>query len=48
VAALDMPPAMGMDVPKLGLVEETAWPVPRVAPLLAWTDAVMERGPPGV
>jgi hypothetical protein len=48
VATLDLPPAMEMDVPKLGLVEETAWPAPQVGPVQAWTDAVMERGPPGV
>ena len=46
VATLDLPPAMGMDVPPLGLVAEAILPAMQATPVIAWGDAFLERGPP--
>jgi hypothetical protein len=48
VATLDLPPAMGMDVPALGLAEQVVAAVVRGTPVIEWVDACSERGPPGV
>lgn len=46
VATLDLPPAIGIDVPPLGLIEQLNVPAPLEAPVIAWGDAHPERGPP--
>jgi hypothetical protein len=46
LATLDLAPAMGMDVPPLGLVDELIHPLPQAAPVMALADPSSERGPP--
>jgi len=46
VAALDLPPAIGMELPKLGLVEEAIATPQQVTPVIAQVDPISERGPP--
>jgi hypothetical protein len=46
LATLDLPPAIGMDVPPLGLVDELIPPSSQAAPILARVNPSSERGPP--
>ena len=46
LAALDLPPALGMDVPALGLVDELKLAAPIAATMAAHVLPVSERGPP--
>jgi hypothetical protein len=46
LATLDVPPAVGMDVPAPTLVAVANVPAPRVAPLIELGGPASDRGPP--
>jgi hypothetical protein len=46
LAALDLPPALGLDVPALGLVDELMLSAPIAPTMVAYLLPVSERGPP--
>jgi hypothetical protein len=46
VATLDLPPAIGLDVPALGFVSVIPPVAPSDAPVLPFTPTWSERGPP--
>jgi hypothetical protein len=46
LAALDLPPAFGLDVPKLGLVDDLKLSTPIAPAKVAYLLPVSERGPP--
>ena len=48
LATLDLPPAIALDIPKLGFVEEATPPARQIAPTIAWVDPDSARGPPDV
>jgi hypothetical protein len=46
LAALDLPPALSLDVPALGLVDELKLATPIRSTMVAYLLPVSERGPP--
>ena len=46
VGTLDLPPAIGLELPPLGLVELLVIPAPQEAPCLEWGVPSVERAPP--